>query len=462
MSADKHKIAADCWKKGTEALAKQNWDYAIKMFLQAVQLVPDHLTYRQTLRGAERKKYGDNGSGAKMAGMRLMKVRGQAKKARMTKDWDALDRAAEEGLQINPWDAQLNADMAEACAERGFEECAIWGYQQAIEAEPDNKAWNRTLAELHEARGNYEEAVNRWQHLYSLDPKDGEARSKISALLTSSAIERGGWEEAKNTQDVKKSAYDDFRGGRTTVPDPVAGPGVSVEADLQRAIRKDPANKDNYLKLADFYRRQKRLEEAVEAFKKALEISGDINIREQVEDVELDMLRRNAELAKDAHRANAEDETAKKNYAALTRELVHREVEVLSRRVERYPNDMRIKFELARRFMRRQEWSKAIPLLQQAVADARLQAEGRLALARCFIGDGRHAQAQRQLTLAVELLNPQDDKPAFCEAHYLLGRLAEEAGQRDVAESHYNDVIAYDYSYKDAIDRLEKLQAGRA
>lgn len=464
MHPDKNKIAADCWKKGTEALSKQNWDYAIEMFFQAAMFVPDNLNYRQTLRGAERKKYGDNGSGARMAGMRLMKVRGQAKKARMTHDWDRLDRVAEEGLQVNPWDGQLNADVAEACSQRGFDECAIFGFQKAIEADPDNKPWNKKLAALHESRGNYEEAINRWRHIYKLDPKDSEARTKISGLEASSAMERGGWEDAKSTQDIKKTAYDEHRTGRSAVPEEALGPGMSQEADLQRAIRKDPASKDGYLKLADFYRRNKQLEEAREALQKALEISGDVNVREQMEDVELDLFRRNLERAKDAHQADAADETAKKNHAALARELVHREIEVFSRRVERYPQDMKLKFELARRFMRRQEWKQAIPLLQQAANDTRLQAEGRLQLARCFIGDKKATLAHRQLSLAAELLNPQDNKSAFCETHYLLGRLEEEANHRDAAEKHYNEIIAYDYGYKDAIERLERLQgeAGEA
>ena len=41
MDAEKKKIAADCWKKGSEAMSKENWDYAIEMFGKAVTLVPE-------------------------------------------------------------------------------------------------------------------------------------------------------------------------------------------------------------------------------------------------------------------------------------------------------------------------------------------------------------------------------------------------------------------------------------
>ena len=109
MVSDKNKIAADCWKRGNEALAREQWDYAVDMATQAMALVPDNVLYRKTLRGATKKKYKDNGNGARMASMKLMKIRGRMKKAQLTKDWPSLDKAAEDGLKINPWDASLNA-----------------------------------------------------------------------------------------------------------------------------------------------------------------------------------------------------------------------------------------------------------------------------------------------------------------------------------------------------------------
>src|SRR5262245_57386676 len=88
MSEDaKRKLAAECWRKGNEALPKENWDYAIQMYFTSAKVVPDNLMYRQSLRGAEYKKYGDNKKGAAMASMKLMGTKGKIKKCRMSKDW---------------------------------------------------------------------------------------------------------------------------------------------------------------------------------------------------------------------------------------------------------------------------------------------------------------------------------------------------------------------------------------
>jgi tetratricopeptide (TPR) repeat protein len=178
MVADKKKIAADCWKKGSEALAKENWDYSIKMFTMAAELIPDNLLYRQTLRGAEKKKYKNNKTGARMAKVKVLGIRARIKKSRAQKDWAAVAKTAEDGLQLNPWDGSCNADLGNACMQLGFPEVAAFSYELAVEAEPNNKDYLRSLAALYEERGDYSAAVNLWERLRKLDPNDGEARSK--------------------------------------------------------------------------------------------------------------------------------------------------------------------------------------------------------------------------------------------------------------------------------------------
>ena len=72
--SEREKGAQDWFRKGTEAMNHKNWDYAIECFTNCVRLMPEHLLYRQSKHGCLRKLYNDNGSGAKMAGMRLMGV----------------------------------------------------------------------------------------------------------------------------------------------------------------------------------------------------------------------------------------------------------------------------------------------------------------------------------------------------------------------------------------------------
>ena len=464
MSTDdssRHRIATQCWKHGNDAVAKQSWDYAIEMYSKAIELAPENLLYRQSLRAAEHKMYNNNKTGARMSGLKLATTRGRIQKNKMTRNWKAVDQDAENGLKVNPWDAQLNYDMGEACLNLGYPECAQMGFEQAVENDPNNKDYLRQLALLLEERGDYKRAISCWERVKRLDPNDGEARQKITGIGFRDAAERGGFEEAETTQDVRaKTAYD-FDRPKQNVPEAAAeGPGVSLEADLQRAIRKDPANRDNYTKLADYYRREGRLEESVEQYRKALEVGGDPNIREIIEDVELEMLKQNLAAAKESAGARSDDETAQKNVAALTLELWQREVEVLSQRVERYPKDMRLKFELGKRLMRGKKYQQAIQLLQQASADSRLETEVLVMLGECFIAEKQKNIALRQFEKAIPQLSLHDQPDLFKKAHYYAGRICEETGKRDDAENHYQEILAVDYSYQDTLKRLERLQGG--
>lgn len=461
----KRKLAADCMKRAMEAMAKNNFDYACEMWGTAVKLQPENVVYRQSLRGCQRKKYKDNKSGASMAFLKVNGIRSKIKKARTAKNWTEMDQAAEEGLAINPWDGQFNADLGEATRERGFMEIATFAYETATSPDgaPENKEFLVALAGMYEIRRDYRKAVSTLEKVQKLDPLNGSIRSKIQALGANEVIDRGNYGDAENTRDVRqetvKQGYEtSVKGDAKTGSGEVLAPGESLENDLQRAIKKDPANVANYLKLADYYRREGKLEQAAATFKKALDVSGDANIREQMEDVELDMVRKNLQFAREVALKNPQDADAKKNEFDLKTELREREIEVLSRRVERYPADLKIKHELALRYMASAKHALAIPLLQQATKDIRLEAQVLVSLGKCFVAQKQNPLAIRQFQKAIEKLNANDQPEAFKECHYLLGRLAEAAGDLTKAEMHYSEVLAVDYSYKDTAARLDEVQ----
>lgn len=455
----KKKVAGDCFRKGNEAIPKENWDFAIHMYTTSVQMVPDNLMYRQTLRATEQKKYGGNGSGASMAGMKLVSSKTKIKKARYNKAWADLDAAAEEGLAINPWDPQLNADLGDAAKELGYMEVAIFAYEESLKKDPTNKEINKVLAAMLEERGEYVRAKSCWERILKMDPYNGEARSKMTSLDASSVMDRGGYEGATSTKGVMADHEVARRLGKTQ-DGKADGPGMSVEADLQRAIRKEPANKDNYLKLGDYYKREGEHEKAAEQLTKALEVSGgDISIREMLEDVQLDLLRENLTRAKDAAANKPDEPDLKKQAGEIARELLQREIETMSARTTRYPADMRIKFELGQRYMRVQKWQLAIPLFQASRADERIKGESLIALGKCFAYDKKLQLARRQFESAIPAVNLDDKPDVYKDLFYSLGRLCEEMQDSKGAEQYYQEVLGVDYNYRDTVARLDNLQS---
>lgn len=466
MATEQEEIAKKCWQTGSKATASQNWDYAIEMFLKAVQLCPQNPVYRQSLRGAETKKYNNNKKGAGILSKpKLVALRGKTQKARISKKWDDVDRLAEEGLKLNPWDAQLNADVGLACSERDFNEVAIFAYQLAVspDGDPDNKNFLYSLAELYHSLRKYDEAKGVYQKIYKIDPNEAEARRKITEMDAEKTRDVGGYDEAENTRGVMADheVNKRLKRGKPKDEEEVDGPGQSSEADILHAIRKDPKNRDLRLKLGDFYRKDNHFDQAIEAYEKADELSGgDLNIKEQIEDVRIDRMTYEFDKATQEASRNPGDKALKKNAQDIGFELLEFEIDVLSKRVKRYPADMRMKYELARRYRRMKKWSEAIPLLQQASSDHRLEVPAVVALGKCFLQDERPQMALRQFKKIEPKLSFNDNGDVYKEVHYYMGRVEERLSNNDEACRHYSEVLAVDYDFRDVRARLERLEGG--
>lgn len=454
------KAAAEAYRRGTEALEKANYDYAVECYSTCARLKMDNAMFRQILRGAEYKKYDNNlkGAGA-LAKSKLIGLRSKIKKAKSKEQWAEADLLAEEGLKLNPWDAGLNADLGEAAMARGddYLDVARFAYMCAQKSEPNSKEHNRAFAEVLEERGEYAEAAKVWRHICKIDPNDGEARSRATAADFEQTRTKGGYREAKTTQDVavqKAQVMGKDKG-------PADAPGMSEEQDLKHAIRKDPEAVENYLKLAHYYRTNRKLEEAHEQLKTALEVSGgDRKVQELLEDVELDRMRINVGLAREQAAENKDDEKLQQKARELDVEMHKREVQVLAKRIETYPKELTLKMRYAELLMREKKWAKAIPQLQKASQNIRIEGKALYLLGKCFLMDKKASLARGQFERALPKLSHDTEPAIFLDCHYLHGRACEELGDGAAAEKSYGEVLVYDYDYKDALKRMEQLQGG--
>ncbi len=459
--------AQEWYKKGTDAMSRQNFDFAVQCFSNSVKMKPDIVLFRQTKHLSCRKMYSDNGTGARMAGVKLMGIRGKAKKARMKKDWKTLDQVAEEGMAVNPWDGSLLGDIGLAAAELGHGEIAVYAYEKAVEVEPENidllSAWGHALRD----RGEYKKARICFERIYKLDPSNGEARSMMSQIDAESVMDRGGYDKADSTRDVKSdnnekeevNAYEADRRARKGQEKKDVAPGESVEMDLRAAIRKDPESIGNYQKLADILRESRQLAEAIKVLDQALERQpNSVGLQEIKEDVELELMRDKLSEAAERSRKYPDRENLKNKYDKLKKELAVREIDVFATRVENNPNNVKLRFELAERYRKTKQFKLAIPMLQQSVSDVRLKEDALVSLGECFMRSGKVDLGRRQFEKALETLTCDTKPDAFKNAHYFLGRLYEKAEKIDKAEHHYNEILSQDYEFRDVLKRLEDLQ----
>lgn len=459
--------AQEWYKKGTDAMSRQTWDFAVECFTNAVKMKPDVVLFRQTRHLSCRKLHGDNGTGARMAGVKLMGTRGKCKKARMSKDWTTLDTAAEEGMTVNPWDGQLFADIGLAATELDRGEIADYAYGMACEIDKENIPWLLARGYVLRERGNYDKARSCFLAVKKLDPVNAEARTMLGKIDAESTIDRSGLGKADSTRDVKTEdskkaevdAYEADRIARKGGQKETVAPGESVEADLKASIRKSPEALGNYQKLADLLRDARRFQESVDILEKALELQpGSVGLIEMKEDIELELMREKLAEATERSRKYPDREPLKNKCVKLKTEIAKREITIFAARVENNPNNMKMKVELAERYRKAKQFKLAIPLFQQSVADSRLKEDALVGLGECFIRSGKVDLGRRQFEKALETLDHDTKPDAFKTAHYYLGRLYEKANKNDKAENHYNEILSQDYDFRDVLKRLEDMQ----
>lgn len=445
--------AAKCFQHGNKAMQANNWDMAVQMFSQCVKLVPDNLGYRQMLRNCTKRKYGDNKTGAGALGKtKLISLRGKIKKAKQKEQWEEAAALAEDGLLINPWDAQLNVDVAEASKALDRGEVARFAYLEAVKAAPKDKDIHLAFAELLEDRGEFTEARKIWERIQAIDPKDVNVSRKLSALDAMHATKQGNFEDATSSSEVARNKNYAAAGKS------VAAQTADTETALRHAIRREPEQVEHYLKLAAHLKSSKKFDEAYEIMKQAVDVSGgDPGIREQFEDAELLLMKQNVDIAKEQANASETPE-ARKIAAELANELRTRQIEVLSAREQRHPQNLAIKMELAKLVMQLQDWPRAIPLLQKSSQDPRMKTRALVLLGKCFMYDNKLPLAKGQFDRAIPDLNFESTPDLYKEAHYLLARICEETGDAEKAIHHFGEVLVVDYDYKDARERSEKLQ----
>jgi TolA-binding protein len=200
--------------------------------------------------------------------------------------------------------------------------------------------------------------------------------------------------------------------------------------------------------------------EAVRLLESEYAATSNYAFKQKADDIRIKQMsrqRRALETRLKSDPANVEWQRAAADFRARQ---INSEMDILLDRQRQYPSDLRVKFQLAVRYMQAQRYDNAIPLFQMAQSDGRSRLEARLMMGRCFFEKHFHAQAIETLQSTIHETD-STSSPVVLELYYWLGRSFQAAGRPADAQKTYGQLIQLDYNYKDARQRLEALVAGR-
>ncbi len=225
--------------------------------------------------------------------------------------------------------------------------------------------------------------------------------------------------------------------------------GDDAEALIQEKLQQiaaEPKNMNARRALARLYAQNKRYAEAVQTLEEAIQAAGAM-------DPELDrMLSQNRVNYYDQQIAalrEAGDEEGAQNLEAEKNQFVFDD---LAARVERYPNDLHLRFELGLQYFTYEYYDEALEHLQLAQKSPKDRLWALYYLAMCFIMKGQTDMGIMQLETARDQIPTMDELKK--KVVYQLGLCAESAGDLEKAYAYYKDVYSNDVGFEDLADRM--------
>ena len=441
--------------RGRQALETGRYELAVELLTEALSCAPDTLETRRLLRAAQIAKFRQSPPGF-MAKMKCMTMR--SKVLALAKKGQGVEAMAEAEklLSINPLDPDNIECAVKAAESAGKPEAAAISVEAAYSCNQNDANLLERIAAYYMAAKRYDKARDAYVKLSQLKPgdqrvlqllKNAEAQTTMSSGWSDSVGKKGGFqnliankEQAKKLDQANKAMV-------------VGTDAEALIAEKKAQIEKEPGNMNMYRALARIYMQNKRFAEAVQTLEQAQTVNSA--------DPELDRMLSTVRAADYEARIEALRQEGKTEEAdALEVEKDQFVFDDLATRVDRYPNDLHLRFELGYQYYIYGDqdpsfYDEAVQHLQLAQKSPKDRLNALYYLAMCFLKKGQRDMAVMQLETARDQLPMMDDLKK--KVVYQLGLCAEESGDYEKAYNYYKDVYSSDVTFGDLNERMLKI-----
>lgn len=449
MAVDLAQKAQNFMNRGRQALESRRYELAVDMLMEAVEAAPDVLEARKLLRTAQVLNFKANGKagfGAKLGYMMdRQKIMGLVKKG----DGAKAMAEAEKLLCKNPLDGDNIEAAVKAAEAAGKPDHAAVSVEAAYEGGNKDPELLMRIATYYQMSKNWVKARDAYRKLAEIKPgdqqvmqllKNCEAQATMNSGWVETAGKRGGFQNLiANKEQAKK--LDQANKAVVTGDDAEA-----LIAEKIAQIANEPKNMNFRRALARLYIQSKRFEEAINCLQEALEVSGSM-------DPELDRMLSQTQIQYydqliEQYRAAGDENSV----IELMNEKNQFVFDDLASRVERYPNDLHLRYELGVLYYQNEYYDEALEHLQLAQRSPKDRLWALYYLAMCFMKKGQSDMAVMQLETARDAIPTMDDLKK--NVVYQLGLCAENAGDLEKAYQYYKDVYSTDVGFADLSDRM--------
>jgi tetratricopeptide (TPR) repeat protein len=447
--------------KANEAAQRENVDYAITLFNQVLEKEPGFFECRKALRAAQFQKCGARGGFFK----KMWSGAGsspQVAKAKMALNKNPAEAMAiaEQILNGDPNTSAAHRIIVEAANALELPQTAVMSLDSLVKNSPKDK--NLAIEFAHAVGttgGDTGPAERILAELLRNSPNDGELNQALKDLSARKTLDQGGYNALEGGQGSYRDILKDRQQATSLEQEKRVVKSEDVTERLigedEARMKTEPNNLKVVRRLAELYTQKKQFERALELYEriKNSEMGNDPSLERAIADT---IVRRfDAQLEQlDPAAPDYAEQSAK-----LQAEKLNFQVTECQKRVEKYPTDLAIRFEMGQFYFQTGKITEAIQEFQKAKNNPHKGLAAMNYLAQCYAKKKMFDMAARMLQSAIK------EKPVFDEEKkdlvYNLGCVLESMGKKEEAIEQFKLIYEIDIGYKDVAKKVDDFYAGQ-
>lgn len=449
------KKAKAFFDKGKTVGDTGQFDFAITMYLEGLNWDPDSKEAHEALREISLKR---KASGGKNLGMiDRMKIRaGKDDKQNMLN--------AEKLMAYDPGNTDHMVALLQGAHKSGFYDTVMWIGPILMRANSDGKSpdANKYLAlkDVYKDIKQWKLAVEACQAAMRYKPDDMNLQGELKNLGAMQTMDGGGYGGGGNFQSSlrnKDAQIESLSQQKDVVSEDVLTKAV---LDAEADYKANPSDSSRINKLIEALERTEDCEHenrAIEVLEDAFKRTKLFNYRHRLGQIKMNQLRRMERSMKAHAESDPKDEGLKRDLEHVRSDRLDFELHEYSLWAEKYPTEMKYKYEAAQRLVALKRYDEAIPLYQHARTDPKLKVDASVQLGCAFLEAGFVDEAIETLQAVIDEYQIKGDDRSML-MYYWQGRSYEGKGNNEMAIKRYSQVAQWEFTYRDVQVRIKKLR----
>jgi tetratricopeptide (TPR) repeat protein len=450
----------EAYEKGMAALQRDNLDYALAFFTQALNREPAFYDCREALRAAQFKKSGGGGGFFKktFGGLSSSPMVAKAQLTLRTNPIEAIN-TCEQILNTDPTNVGAHKVLAEAAIAADLPRTAALSLKIALKNAPRDREITMLLGDALATAGQIDEAESVLGDFLRAKPLDAEVGQRLKNLSARRTMNEGGYEKVATGEASYRDLLKDKEEATSLEQEKREVKSEDVTARLlgenETRLAREPNNPKLLRDTAMLHAQRNDFDRTLEYLNRAAATDGGA-------DPSLEKLISETTLKRLDHLISQLDAADPDQAAQIEQLKTERATFLLGdtqRRIEKYPTDLELRFELARLYFETGKISEAIQEFQKARNNPYRRLSAMAYLGQCFARRGMNDLAARQLQDAIKEKQVFDDEKK--ELIYHLGVVLEKMSKREEAIEQFKLIYEADIGYRDVAARVDAYYSGQ-